>query len=346
MTVDNSICSKFDALLLDLDGTVYLGHSPIDFVADALAIAAAAGARPIYVTNNASRPPELVAEQLRSMGMTLSTEDVLTSPQAAAVMLAEQHPAGSAVLVVGAQYLADEVAAAGLVPVREAAANPVAVVQGHSPETSWSILAEACLAIRAGADWVAANVDSTLPTDRGLLPGNGAMVAALVAATGRTPRVAGKPARPMVDAAIERTGSTAPLVVGDRLDTDIEAAVNAGVSSLLVFTGVSTPIDLLAAPLHQRPTFLALDLRGLVDDNRSVSALEGGDGWKVSEDGATMVLARDDADSGATVAKVSDLAVLQALSALCQQSWQHGVLPVAAADPVAQAVLVRLGLNS
>lgn len=337
-----AICSRYDALLLDLDGTVYLGHLPIEHVADALAIASASGARPIYVTNNASRPPALVADQLRAMGLTLSSEDVLTSPQAAAVMLTDRHPSGSCVLVIGAAYLADEVAAAGLVPVREAAANPVAVVQGHSPETGWGILAEACIAIRAGADWVAANIDSTLPTDRGLLPGNGAMVAALVTATGRTPRVAGKPASPMIDAAIKRTGSKSPLVVGDRLDTDIEAAVNAGVDSLLVFTGVSSPTDLLAAPAVQRPTYLAFDMRGLVDAGRSVSVAEGGQGWKVSKDGSDIVLARVGA---VDAVQISDLDVLHALAAVCRHSWAEERLAVSAADPVARAVLDRLDLG-
>ena len=110
-------------------------------------------------------------------------------------------------------------------PVRLATDAPVAVVQGHSPDTGWRDLAEACIALRAGVDWVASNTDSTLPTDRGLLPGNGAMVQALIAATGLTPRVAGKPNRPLLDEAVRRSGASSPLVVGDRLDTDIEAAV-------------------------------------------------------------------------------------------------------------------------
>ena len=130
--------------------------------------------------------------------------------------------------MIGAPWLAESVTLAGLVPVRLATDEPVAVVQGHSPETGWRTLAEACIALRTGADWVACNVDSTLPTDRGLLPGNGAMVAALIAATGLQPRVAGKPARPLLDAAIRLVDAQRPLVVGDRLDTDIACAVAAG----------------------------------------------------------------------------------------------------------------------
>ena len=150
---------------------------------------------------------------------------MLTSPQAAAVMLADRHPAGAKVLVIGAPWLEESVRQAGLEPVRLAEDNPVAVVQGHSPDTGWRNLAEGCIALRAGADWVACNVDTTLPTDRGMLPGNGSMVAALVAATGLHPRVAGKPERPLLDAAVRQVGSSRPLVVGDRLDTDIACAV-------------------------------------------------------------------------------------------------------------------------
>ena len=204
------------------------------------------------------------------MGVPAEPDDVLTSPQAAAVMLTDRHPAGTRVLVIGAPWLVESVTLAGLVPVRLAADEPAAVVQGHSPETGWRELAEACIALRAGADWVACNVDSTLPTDRGLLPGNGAMVAALVAATGLQPRVAGKPERPLLDAAIRLVDSQRPLVVGDRLDTDIACAVAAGSPSLLVFTGVSTTADLLAAVPAQRPTYLAFDLRGLVEEDHAV----------------------------------------------------------------------------
>ena len=139
-------------------------------------------------------------------------------------MLADQLAPGSRVLVVGTESLAAEIAAAGLVPVRSFDDKPDAVVQGHSPDTGWAILAEAALAIRAGAVWVAANVDATLPTERGLLPGNGSMVAALKAATDAEPQVAGKPAPTLLLDALARGDFRTPLVVGDRLNTDIAGA--------------------------------------------------------------------------------------------------------------------------
>src|SRR6185312_17167359 len=143
--------------------------------------------------------------------------------------------------------LAAEVKNVGLEPVRLWSDEPRAVVQGHSPETAWADLAEAALAIRAGATWVAANVDRTLPSERGLLPGNGSMVAALRTATDRDPQVAGKPAPTLLNDALARGEFRSPIVVGDRLDTDIAGATAADLPSLLVLTGVSTAADMVHA---------------------------------------------------------------------------------------------------
>ena len=333
-----SLAEQHDALLLDLDGTVYLGGRVIDHVVQAVGRAEELGARPIYVTNNASRPPAEVAHALTAMGIAANEDAVLTSPQAAAEMLSDVHPAGTVVLVVGAPWLAEAVQLAGLRPVRLATDNPAAVVQGHSPDTGWRDLAEACIALRTGADWVACNTDSTLPTDRGLLPGNGAMVAALVAATGLRPRVAGKPERPLLDAAVHRAGSTSPLVVGDRLDTDIEAGVSAGLPSLLVLTGVTSVADLLVAPTHRRPTHVSFDLRGLVDPNLAVRLDLDADprGWRVADGvlGAPV-------DQGAAL---DDQQALAALAALVRAAWS-GTATFTAADDAAGRALTRLGLS-
>ena len=269
-------------------------------------------------------------------------------------MLADRHPRGSKVLVVGAEFLSESVHAVGLKPVRLAEDKPVAVVQGHSPDTGWRNLAEACIALRTGADWVACNVDSTLPTDRGLLPGNGAMVQALRTATGLEPRVAGKPKRPLLDEAVRRAGAARPLVVGDRLDTDIEAGVAAALPSLLVLSGVSTPADLLVAPVHQRPTHLAMDLRSLTDDRRYV-VLDGQtpSGWTVSSaaSGLELRAAGDGAVDTTTesAAQIDDFATLSALAALTGAAWkrdaaEQGPTMVVAADSRAGAALHRLRL--
>ncbi len=252
----------YDAALLDLDGVLYLGPDPIPHAAEAVAQARAGGMRAAFVTNNASRRPAEVAKHLAELGIPADPDDVVTSGQAAVRWLAARVAPGSAVLVLGTESLAEEVAAGGMLPVRHAD-GVAAVVQGLAPTTAWTDLAEASVAINAGALWVAGNADTTYPSRRGILPGNGAMVAALALVTGRQPVVVGKPEPELHQASVERVGARRPLVVGDRLDTDVLGAVRAGADSLLVLTGVTDREQLLAAPAGMRPTYLSSDLRGL-----------------------------------------------------------------------------------
>lgn len=255
-----TLAQEHDCFLLDLDGTVFRGQQPTEGSVETLATLEA---RTLFVTNNASRGPGEVAKNLLAMGFAAKPNDVVTSAQSAARLLAAQLRVGSKVLVVGTESLADEVRNVGLRPVRRFGDGPAAVVQGHSPQTAWPDLAEAALAIRSGALWVAANVDRTLPSERGLLPGNGSMVAALEAATDRKPQVAGKPEPTLLRDALARGRFDHPLVVGDRLDTDIAGAIAAGLPSLLVLTGVSTVAEMVYADAAQRPNYLAADLRSL-----------------------------------------------------------------------------------
>ena len=263
-----ALCDVYDGGLLDLDGVLYIGRAGVAHAADAVRAARAGGMRIAFVTNNASRRPAAVAEHLEELGIPAQPTDVVTSAQAAVRYLAEHLPPGSAVLVVGTAGLAEEVAAGGMRPVRTVAAagpgGPAAVVQGLDTTTSWRDLAEACIAIRAGALWVAGNTDSTYPSERGPLPGNGAMVSALITATQRHPVVVGKPEPALHQVSVDRVGAVRPLVVGDRLDTDVLGAVRAGSDSLLVLTGVTDRDALLAAPPGMRPTYVASDLRGLL----------------------------------------------------------------------------------
>lgn len=245
---------------MDLDGTVFRGAEPTTGAVETLSTVRA---RTLFVTNNASRGPDEVAQHLNDMGFAAKPDDVVTSAQSAANLLASQLRPGAVVLVIGTDALADEVRRVGLKAVRQVSDGPVAVVQGHSPQTGWADLAEAALAIRDGALWVAANVDRTLPSERGLLPGNGSMVAALKVATDREPQVAGKPQPTLLNDAMARGRFRAPLVVGDRLDTDIAGAIAAGLPSLLVLTGVSTAEDMIRAVAEERPDYVAADLRSL-----------------------------------------------------------------------------------
>ncbi len=256
----STLAQEHDCLLLDLDGTVFRGHEPTTGAVETLA---AVRSRTLYVTNNASRGPAEVAQHLCDMGFTAKPDDVVTSAQSAARLLQDQLQPGAAVLIIGTDSLAAEIRKVGLNPVRQWSDRPVAVVQGHSPQTGWQDLAEAALAIRGGALWVAANVDRTLPSERGLLPGNGAMVAALRAATDRAPQVAGKPEPTLLTDALARGTFRTPLVVGDRLDTDIAGANAAGLPSLLVLCGVSTAGDTVRAAAGERPNHIGADLRSL-----------------------------------------------------------------------------------
>ena len=243
---------------------LYLSGDPVPHAAASVGAARERGLRAAYVTNNASRRPDVVAAHLTELGIPADPHDVVTSAQAAARWLAEHVPSGSAVLVLGTEGLADEVSAVGLRPVRTADASPAAVVQGLAPDTGWADLAEAMVALRAGALWVAGNTDSTYPSPRGPLPGNGAMVAALATASGQRPVVVGKPEPALHRESVERVGAERPLVVGDRLDTDVLGAVRGGADSLLVLTGVVDRDELLAAPAGMRPTYVSADLRGLL----------------------------------------------------------------------------------
>jgi glycerol 3-phosphatase-2 len=255
-----NIHDEYDALLYDLDGTIYRGQEVVPGADRAVDAARQRGTKVRFVTNNASRGPDEVARHLTEIGISATPEEVSTSAQAAAAVLAEKLQPGTTVLVVGSSALVREVELKNLTTTRTYDDTVQAVVQGLSKDTSWRDLAEACVAIRAGALWVACNVDPTLPTERGPLPGNGSLVAALKAATGSEPVVAGKPATPLMDEAKRSAGARKPLVVGDRLDTDIAGAVGAGLDSLLVLSGVSTAQDLLDATDDMRPTYVASDV--------------------------------------------------------------------------------------
>jgi HAD superfamily hydrolase (TIGR01450 family) len=262
--VSGVLVDGYDLVILDLDGVVYLGDQPVSGAAEALAKLRERGTPRAYATNNASRRAAEVAALLTSLGVPAEPAEVTTSAQASAAVLAQRLPAGSAVLVVGAPALADEIAEVGLRPVDGAADKPAVVVQGYGPKVCWEHLAEASVAIRGGASWVATNTDRTLPSPRGPLPGNGSLVAVLTTALDRRPDVVvGKPEPTLFEQIARARNARRPLVVGDRIDTDIEGANRAGMDSLLVLTGVSRRADLAQAPAQRRPTFVAADLNGL-----------------------------------------------------------------------------------
>lgn len=260
---DEPLASRYDVALLDLDGVVYVGPDPVPDAPQHLRKAADAGLRIGYITNNASRPASVVAEHLASFGLDVLTEDVVTSAQAAARLIRADFPPGSKVLVVGGDGLYAALQEYELTAVGSSDAGPVAVVQGFHPDVNWVMLADGAHAINAGAKWYATNMDLTIPTSDGRAPGNGTLVNAVRAAVDVDPVVAGKPETPLLETSIERLSAERPLMIGDRLDTDIAGANAIGIASLWVATGVHGPAELVKASERERPTYIAAGLDAL-----------------------------------------------------------------------------------
>lgn len=339
-TPPETLVDQYDLLLVDLDGVVYVGEHPVPGAARALAELRRREISVCFVTNNASRSAQDVAELLSRVDVPAGVEEVMTAAQATAQLLGQRLPPGSPVLVVGTRALCHEVATYGLSPVSSAEAKPVAVVQGYGPEVGWRDLAEAAVAINEGVFWVATNTDRTLPSPRGQLPGNGALVAALTVTTGREPDlVVGKPQPELFTAAARRFGAERPLVVGDRLDTDIEGAVRAGYDSALVLTGVTRPVEALAAGPESQPRYLAATLTDLVVAEYPTVTVQDSDtrcrDWTVSVVGGQACLNGDGEP-------------IDALRAIAAAVRAHPALPrtrIGAASPTAERVLRQLGLS-
>ncbi|MCC2314623.1 HAD-IIA family hydrolase [Cellulomonas xiejunii] len=309
---DEALATRYDLALVDLDGVAYRGHDPIDGAAEGLAGARAAGMRLVFVTNNASREPEAVAEQLSGLDIPTQAAEVMTAAQAAAELLATRVPAGEPVLVVGGAGLHTAVAAKGYRVVLSADDAPVAVVQGYAAEVGWTQLAEAAYAVQRGAWHVASNLDLSLPTARGFAPGNGALVGAVRAATGVEPASAGKPSPTMYRLAVARAGATRPLVVGDRLDTDLAGARAGDIPGLHVLTGVSTARDAVLALPGERPHYLGQDLRALLVPH-PVPVRDGG--WWTCRGAAARV------DAGALELQGAPADPVDLVRAACAAAW-------------------------
>jgi glycerol 3-phosphatase-2 len=266
-----AVIDSYDAVLFDLDGVIYLGPIAVPGAAEGITQLHDRGTKIGFVTNNAARPPTAVAEHLVELGIPATAADVVTSAQAAAHLLVNRFGTGARILAVGGDGVTAALGEADLVAVHSADEDPVAVIQGYGFDLRWQELNEAAIAISRGAHWVATNVDPTRPTDRGLVPGNGAAVTAVRMAVLAEPEVAGKPYRPLLDDTVDRLGAQHPLFVGDRLDTDIAGAVNAGLDSMLVLSGSHRVEELLAAAPGQRPTHVGEDLRALLSPALVVS---------------------------------------------------------------------------
>jgi glycerol-1-phosphatase len=257
------LASVHDVAMLDLDGVVYIGGAAVPRAPESLAAAREAGLRLAFITNNAARPPAKVAENIRNLGIEATAEDVVTSAQAAVHVLAERLAPGAKVVNLGAAGLREPLEESGLVPVA-VDEDAEAIVTGYNPELLWKDILRAAVRIKDGLFWTASNTDMTFPAAYGIAPGHGVLVDTLRRFSGVEPVVAGKPSRPLLEETIRRTEAERPLMVGDRLDTDIEGGHNAGIDTLLVLTGVTGLEDLVAAEPHHRPTYVSADLGGLL----------------------------------------------------------------------------------
>ena len=273
------LVERYDLVMLDLDGVVYVGDEAVSGAADALRRVRETGVHLAYVTNNASRSPEGVAEKLSRVGVQAEGRDVVTSAQAAAHLLAGRHPEGSRIANLGAEGLRRALVDEGLVPTDVQDDEAVAIVTGYNPDLVWSDIMRAAMRIRDGLPWVASNTDLTFPLEGGEAPGHGVLVEMVTRFSKVEPVVAGKPLPPLLEETIRRVGGERPLMVGDRLDTDIEGARNLDLPSLLVMTGVTGLAELVAAPEERRPTYVGRDLGSLFDPHQA--PVRDQDAWTV-----------------------------------------------------------------
>ena len=279
------LCAAYDLAMLDLDGVVYVGADAVPGAAGRIAAARAAGMRCAFITNNASRPPADVAAHLTELGVPAQADDVVTSAQAACRLLLDRLGAEASVALLGGPGLDVALREAGLAPVAVGDSTAQALVSGYGPDVLWRDVMRAAVGVRDGLWWVASNTDYTIPTAYGVAPGHGMLVQSLSAFSGVQPVVAGKPSRPLIDETVRRVGGDRPLMVGDRLDTDIAGATNAGVDALLVLTGVTGLAELVAADPGERPKYLATDLAGLLEPHRAPEPTDEGctsGGWRVT----------------------------------------------------------------
>jgi len=319
---DAPLSTCVDGVLFDLDGVVYRGKHAVEHAVEAInALQVPHG----YVTNNASRPPADVAAHLTELGINVTEEEITTSAQAAAGLVESTYGTDITVLAVGGEGLRTALTERGLTLVSSADDSPGVVVQGTSSTLTWADLAEGVYAINRGADYIATNLDSTMPTERGMGPGNGAMVHAVAHATGVFPRrAAGKPDPQIFRHAAQRAQMHDAVVVGDRLDTDISGAREAGMAAMLVLTGVASAKDLLLSDPAERPTLLGHDLRDLHRAHPQVHARE--TGWTCREAFAVVEneqLTVTENERQATLSGAGEPVTisLDALRAACAAAW-------------------------
>jgi len=309
------VFDQFQTLLLDLDGVIYEGECAIVDSVESITTVRNSGIKVGYITNNSSRKPEAIANQLRGFGLELAVEEVISSAQAGVELLSTMIPAGSKVFVVGGEGLRSKVIEAGFAIVASSDDNPAAVIQGFAPDVAWNDLAEASYSIQRGAKWVATNQDWTIPREKGLAPGNGTLVSAVHTAVGQLPVIAGKPERAIFETAMREFKTESAIYVGDRLDTDVLGANKSGLGSALVMTGVTTRKELLAAKSDSRPKYVLGTLNDLLSPYREPVKTKRG--YKLGDSEVELLGEK-------VVVSFGDPKSLDALKAACLTIWSSG----------------------
>jgi 4-nitrophenyl phosphatase len=254
------------AWIFDMDGVLYRGSAPLAGVQELLDALALRERKVMLATNNSMATPASYERRLAAMGISVPATEIITSSLATRDYLQQTLPEGAGIYVIGMPALRELLFdGTSFHPVQYGEETPAAVVIGLDLEFTYDKLKAANAALRAGAHFIATNADTTLPTEAGLVPGAGSLIAAVVAASGRQPIVIGKPETPMLEMAMLRMGvrPDETVMVGDRLDTDILAGERAGMPTVLVLTGVSTRADLSEA--EALPDVIVSDLPSLVE---------------------------------------------------------------------------------
>jgi HAD superfamily hydrolase (TIGR01450 family) len=293
------VIEAHDLVMFDLDGVVYVGGEAIDGVADHIDRVRETGRHVAFVTNNASRTPAQVAEKLTGVGVAAEAADVVTSAQAAARVLVEAHGEGARILLLGGEGLRVALLEAGLEPTDDPV-DVVAVASGYGPDVRWRDIMRVSTLVRDGLPYVASNADLTIPTPYGLAPGHGVLVRTITGFAGVEATVAGKPEKPLMEETVLRVGGDRPIMVGDRLDTDIEGAHAIAAPSLLVLTGVTWLEELAAATEELRPTYISPTLEGLFEPH-PIPAADGGSvelgGWAARVDDGRLRVTGEGGDA-------------------------------------------------
>ncbi len=246
------LADGYDAFLFDLDGVVYRGSNAIPEARPTLELLREMGKRIAFVTNNSARTPDEVAARLEAMGIPATAHEVQTSALATADLLANRGVRDA--FVIGEAGIREALMAKGIALVGSDAGSVDVVVVGWDRGADYDKLKVASLLVERGATLVATNADASFPAPDGDWPGAGALLAAIETTTGSRAEVVGKPNAPLLIAALDRAGGGRPLMIGDRLDTDIAGAVGLGWDSLLVLSGITRTEDVVGAPVA--PTYI------------------------------------------------------------------------------------------